>query len=235
MRQKLAKGLRRDLGAIQAPPLVGSPVRCFRGPAHLNAQRCRGWPETPCRLTSRRSTRPSGARAPLPAMNFAPPVAAQQSWCGSSLARAQQASSSGGGASSSCRSGPPARCRSQPATGGSPARRANKHQRSVQCGVQAIAVPGPLFISEGFDRDRLRDSKTQQLQPSGTFLTFPLRPEAELTRTPPLVRWVLLPSVASGMRLVRCGKSTRWRGCGTQKAAGSTCSAVTAAMATQTG
>ena len=55
--------------------------------------------------------------------------------------------------------------------------------------MQAIAVPGPLFISEGFDRDRLRDSKTQQL-PTGTFLQFPPREEAasDVRRTPPLVR-----------------------------------------------
>jgi hypothetical protein len=55
--------------------------------------------------------------------------------------------------------------------------------------VQAIAVPGPLFIDSGFDRDRLRDSKTQQLQPTGNFLQFPMREDSsDLRKTPPLVR-----------------------------------------------
>lgn len=62
--------------------------------------------------------------------------------------------------------------------------------RSLMAGaasIQLVAVPGPLFISEGFDRDRLRDSKTS-LQHS-SFLQFPHREDAaELRRTPPLVR-----------------------------------------------
>ena len=71
--------------------------------------------------------------------------------------------------------------------GGSAAR------RCTRAAAQAIAVPGPLFISEGFDRNRLRDSKTQQLQPSGNFLQFPMREESDLRRTPPLVRCVPAP------------------------------------------
>lgn len=67
----------------------------------------------------------------------------------------------------------------------------------MQCGAQAIAVPGPLFLDQSFDRDRLRDSRTQQLQPTGSFLQFPLREEAELRRTPPLVRCDCCPPCAA--------------------------------------
>ena len=60
----------------------------------------------------------------------------------------------------------------------------------VQAAASWPAVPGPLFMmGDGFDRDRLRDSKTQ-VQPSG-FLQFPLREVdagGDLRRTPPLVR-----------------------------------------------
>lgn len=63
--------------------------------------------------------------------------------------------------------------------------------------TSAIAVPGPLFISENFDRGRLQDSKTS-LQPSGNFLQFPSREEgSELRRTPPLVRCARLPAAPS--------------------------------------
>lgn len=55
-------------------------------------------------------------------------------------------------------------------------------------GRAAIAVPGPLFISEGFDRERLKDMKPAILP--GSFIQFPVREEVETKRTPPLVRWV---------------------------------------------
>ena len=70
---------------------------------------------------------------------------------------------------------------------GRPRRRGGRGRSLGASSIQLVAVPGPLFISEGFDRDRLRDSKTS-LQPS-TFLQFPVREDAaELRRTPPLVR-----------------------------------------------
>lgn len=57
--------------------------------------------------------------------------------------------------------------------------------------VECIAVPGPLFMDSGFDRDRLRDSKAQQLLPPGNFLQFPMREDSsDLRKTPPLVRCV---------------------------------------------
>ncbi|KAI3427226.1 hypothetical protein D9Q98_007161 [Chlorella vulgaris] len=70
---------------------------------------------------------------------------------------------------------------------GQPASRATRkwHQHRVEC----IAVPGPLFMDSGFDRDRLRDSKAQQLLPPGNFLQFPMREDSsDLRKTPPLVR-----------------------------------------------
>ena len=88
--------------------------------------------------------------------------------------------------------------------GGSAAR------RCTRAAAQAIAVPGPLFISEGFDRNRLRDSKTQQLQPSGNFLQFPMREESDLRRTPPLVRCVPAPPPPPPCRAL-LASLLRWR------------------------
>lgn len=55
--------------------------------------------------------------------------------------------------------------------------------------AQAIAVPGPLFMSEGFDRERLKDLKQVGGAAFGqAFIQFPMREELEAKRTPPLVR-----------------------------------------------
>lgn len=91
---------------------------------------------------------------------------------------------------------PAARCQPSSTRSGQPTATSRRRvgpsgtraRRRISAATNAIAVPGPLFMSENFDRDRLRDSKTS-LQHSGSFLQFPIREDgSELRRTPPLVR-----------------------------------------------
>ncbi|KAL4442419.1 hypothetical protein ABPG77_005003 [Micractinium sp. CCAP 211/92] len=66
-------------------------------------------------------------------------------------------------------------------------RRARQRQGLIHAVAAPVGLPGPLYIdrrgSSGSDNV---ERSTRQLQ--GSFLQFPLREEAELRRTPPLVR-----------------------------------------------
>lgn len=71
-------------------------------------------------------------------------------------------------------------------------RRARQRQGLIHAVAAPVGLPGPLYIdrrgSSGSDNV---ERSTRQLQ--GSFLQFPLREEAELRRTPPLVRCAHLP------------------------------------------